>query len=290
MFLSADDSCLFQTHSVSAGELHVNHLRFSASMRSEIDAVPVFLSLVLLGGGIAFRSGKDYRVLRRGDSIRYPTDAILQGTWSDIEVVVVQFPLDVAAEVAEAGFGMSPVDLRFKTLTPVSPALGRFWGATAGHLYRELRAEDSALGYPLLRAEMTRMLAAAALSAFPNTTMELAHPPREAYSPPAVVRRAVAFIDANAERAITVSEIATAASVGVRALQQAFARHLDTTPLAYLRRVRMERAHRDLQAAEPSQGATVREIAARWGFGKPERFAAHYRDAFGVPPSHTLRR
>ena len=84
-----------------------------------------------------------------------------------------------------------------------------------------------------------------------------------------------------------------ATSVAERAatkdLQLAFARHLGLAPMAYVRRVRLEGAHRELQAADPTTGDTVAAIAARWGFGKPDRFAAVYRATFGVAPSHTLR-
>ncbi len=60
------------------------------------------------------------------------------------------------------------------------------------------------------------------------------------------------------------------------------------TPIAYLRRVRLERAHRDLRAADPRAGTTVAEIAARWGFAPHGRFAALYQSCYGHAPSHTL--
>ena len=36
-------------------------------------------------------------------------------------------------------------------------------------------------------------------------------------------------------------------------------------------------------------GATVGEIARRWGWASPANFATAYRKHFGVSPSHTLR-
>ncbi|MEV6995503.1 helix-turn-helix transcriptional regulator [Streptomyces sp. NPDC093228] len=77
---------------------------------------------------------------------------------------------------------------------------------------------------------------------------------------------------------ITVAQIAAAAHVTPRALQYAFRRHLDTTPLAHLRGVRLAEAHRDLVAADPAEASTVTGIAARWGFYHPGRFASLYRD------------
>jgi AraC-like DNA-binding protein len=66
-------------------------------------------------------------------------------------------------------------------------------------------------------------------------------------------------------------------------------RPLRSTPMGYLRRVRLDRAHCELQAADPTRGDTVGQIARRWGFANRSRFVASYRRAYGVSPSHTLR-
>ncbi|WP_320779036.1 helix-turn-helix domain-containing protein [Streptomyces sp. CRN 30] len=106
---------------------------------------------------------------------------------------------------------------------------------------------------------------------------------------PATVRRALSYMEAHAARPLTVGDLAGAVGISVRALQQAFARHRGTTPMSELRRVRLAHAHRELRAADPTRGATVAEIAHRWGFGRADRFAAAYRRVYGVPPSRTLR-
>jgi transcriptional regulator GlxA family with amidase domain len=103
-----------------------------------------------------------------------------------------------------------------------------------------------------------------------------------------VVRRTVEFIDAHAAEPLTLADIVAASGTGPRALQEAFRRHRGTTPTGYLRRVRLERAHRELQAADPGQGATVAAVAARWGFAHRGRFAAAYREAYGRAPQQTL--
>ncbi len=105
---------------------------------------------------------------------------------------------------------------------------------------------------------------------------------------PHTLRRAIAFIHENAHLDIGLSDIAAAIGVTPRSVQYTFRRHLGTTPLEYLRRVRLDRAHRDLQAADPAVD-TVMEIAGRWRFGHPGRFSMAYTEAFGTPPSRTLR-
>lgn len=104
----------------------------------------------------------------------------------------------------------------------------------------------------------------------------------------ALLRRATAFIEENAHREITVSDIAAAVGVTPRSVQYSFRRHLGVTPLEYLRRIRLERAHRELQAADPSTD-TVMAIAGRWGFSHAGRFSVVYKQTFGAPPSETLR-
>ncbi|MVU76840.1 helix-turn-helix domain-containing protein [Nocardia sp. ET3-3] len=136
---------------------------------------------------------------------------------------------------------------------------------------------------------LKRLTATALLTTFPNSTMTTDYTPGPGDMAPAVVRRAAQFIDAHAAEPLTLARMAAAARVSPRALQAGFRRHLDTTPLGYLRRARLANAHRDLSAADPAAGATVEAIAARWGFTHPARFAAWYREEYGVPPSRTLR-
>jgi len=198
----------------------------------------------------------------------------------------------VCARVTFYWSDIEPADLRFDSVTPVSAGTARYWQSLVAYLGRQLITPDRQAPLrrsALLQSSALDMLAAAALTVFPNTAMTAAQLPGPGYVAPAAVRRAVAFIDEHADRDISATDIAAAAHVTVRAVQLAFRRHLDTTPSAYLRRVRLDRAHQQLCAANPGDGVTVTEIATRWGFASPSRFAASYNAAYGVLPSRTLR-
>jgi transcriptional regulator GlxA family with amidase domain len=106
---------------------------------------------------------------------------------------------------------------------------------------------------------------------------------------PLVIRRAMELMEERAADPLTVKDVAKAAGVGVRTLQEGFRRHLGTTPCRYLRDIRLDRVHADLAACAPGS-ATVAEVACRWGFFHFGRFAAAYREQFGESPSLTLRR
>jgi transcriptional regulator GlxA family with amidase domain len=102
------------------------------------------------------------------------------------------------------------------------------------------------------------------------------------------VRRAVELIEARAHEPLTLEDIAEGARIGPRALQEGFRRHRGTSPMGYLRETRLDRAHRELQAADPAGGVTVASVAARWGFRHRGRFAEEYRRRYGRSPQQTL--
>lgn len=107
--------------------------------------------------------------------------------------------------------------------------------------------------------------------------------------PPGVIRAAIEVIEAEADRPLTVSALAQRSYVSVRSLQHGFQRHVGVTPMAYLRQVRLRRAHRDLLEADPST-VTVASVAYRWGFTNLGRFAAAHAARYQEPPLKTLQR
>jgi AraC-like DNA-binding protein len=193
----------------------------------------------------------------------------------------------LVARVAAAAPGRRPEPIRFTSLDPRSPAAAAHWWTTRTYVADVLSNAD-AVAAPLMVGSAAQLLAAATLATFPNTA--LAEPTIEDRHDGSTrtLRRAVAFIDDNAAADLSVADIAAGANVSIRAVQLAFRRHLNTTPMACLRRVRLDLAHRELIDADPAT-TTVSAVAARWGFGSHSRFTTAYRQAYGVAPSTTLR-
>jgi transcriptional regulator GlxA family with amidase domain len=124
--------------------------------------------------------------------------------------------------------------------------------STSVFFLREVLANSEVAAQPLIRGNAARMLAATVLDTFPNTAIidPTAQDRRDATS--TTVRRAIAFIEQHPHADISVADIAAAANVSIRAVQFAFRRQLDTTPMTYLRAVRLDRAHRELLATDPA--------------------------------------
>lgn len=172
--------------------------------------------------------------------------------------------------------------LRALEPTPATPGLAAAWTHSVNYVLQTLITDSPR---PVLGAS-GRVLAAAVLSCF--TQIDAANVPA-LHDPglPMSLRRALLFIAENAGDEIGVQEIAGAVHLSPRAVQYLFRKHLGQTPTEHLRRVRLQRAHRDLAAAH--RGATtVSEVARRWGFSHTGRFAVLYRQTYGVSPHVTL--
>ncbi|MFI5610091.1 AraC family transcriptional regulator [Amycolatopsis sp. NPDC051903] len=156
----------------------------------------------------------------------------------------------------------------------------RPWDAVTRFVVREV------LPHRLLTAPMAtsvaQLVAVAALESFGGPA-----PARRHRNAAAVVRRACEYLEAHAGADIGLLDIAAAAGVAPRTLQDHFRARLGTSPTARLRQVRLERVHAELLAGEAT---SVAEVAKRWGFGNLGRFAADYRRTFGTAPSADLRR
>jgi transcriptional regulator GlxA family with amidase domain len=86
---------------------------------------------------------------------------------------------------------------------------------------------------------------------------------------------------------LTLADIAAHAGVSARSLQNGFQSFRGMTPMAFLRWVRLQSAHRALLAVDPA-AATVTEIALACGFGHMGEFSTLYRRTYGETPKQTL--
>jgi len=101
------------------------------------------------------------------------------------------------------------------------------------------------------------------------------------------LRDAIAFVEEHARDRPSVPAIAAAAGLSERGLQEVFARTLGVTPNGFLRDQRLDEVRRELLRGESPN--SVLEVARRWRFTNPSRFATAYRARFGEDPSATLR-
>jgi AraC-like DNA-binding protein len=211
--------------------------------------------------------------------------------WSgDCAMIMLQVPSQVLhdARAAESGPG-GPLPAFSLTRSRRDPAVAAWWQAVAD-MTRNLHDHG---------AQWLRHPAAfAAMEGFLLTGLELLRPPcsvpvtgtTPAQGESRGLRRAVDHIHAHAHESLSLAGIAQAACVSPRALEAAFRRRYDASPLAYARGVRLDRVRDALQHAQRDGVATsVTDVALRHGFIHMGRFAAYYKQRFGCSPSTSLR-
>jgi AraC-like DNA-binding protein len=230
-----------------------------------------------------------------GDIVATPGTAILYQASGEVSTrlgagvrtVNARFDLSYVNRVLESQIGdRLPAQIQFAPVIEQANTQARSWLRMVLALSGQL-SRDSVLLDPLVALPYCESLVQGLLL----TTEHPYRPLLDRQSRPgsqAVVRAAIEFMEAEAGRPVTNSMLATAACVSVRTLHESFRRHLGTSPMAYLRDLRLRRAHEDLRAANPS-ATTVATIARRWGFAHMGRFARAYQAAYGQTPSATLR-
>jgi AraC-like DNA-binding protein len=105
---------------------------------------------------------------------------------------------------------------------------------------------------------------------------------------PEHVKRAEEFIEANWNQPITMESLTQVTGVSARTLFRTFEKLRGYSPMAFVKKVRLDRAHAAL--SKPNDLTTVTGVALAHGFLNPGRFAHDYWTMFGELPSETLNR
>ncbi|OBA59432.1 hypothetical protein A5647_17400 [Mycobacterium sp. 1100029.7] len=276
----------------TVGPITVFDLAFSAdaSWRSTQDR-PFYQVNVLASGQM--------RLLHRGSSINFgPGLATICLPEGDLVVPRWQagsrlFALRVGRNALEDTLAEA-LGLPLTTQIEFSPSMvttkgpARSWMQLFTVFAHELFRADSALAQPLVAAPFADSLLRALLLAAEHPHQRVLEERTKLVAPQSI-RPAVDIIESEPQLPLTVGRLAAQCHVSARALQQSFVRHMGMSPMAYLRQVRLRRAHQELLDSDPSVD-TVASIAKRWGYTNPGRFAAAHAARYGETPAATLRR
>lgn len=261
------------------------HEEWASSGRFQMEPQPIVIVVEVTHGAWDCSVGRS-QVDTTRPSLFPPVPAV--ASWKDsFTVNGTQLDARQIDDFAAEHFATPGLRVKFDGSAPVSIQLQRSWEATTAFVRNSVVAEDELLGNRLIRDRAFEVLISCLLITFPNNTLDLPLGRDGVRATPAAVRRAIAFMEEHLSEPQRLEDIARAARLSPRGLQDAFVRILGTSPTRYLRSLRLEAARTDLRAAMP--GDSVASIAHRWGFAHVPRFAAAYREAFGENPGETLR-
>lgn len=277
-------------NSARLGRVTLNYLDYGAAVHIEPGELgSFFLVQIPVAGRSLIRCGPQEIVSTPAlASVPAPTEHLdMHWDAGDPQLIVkVERPVLEHALQQMLGHALSR-PIRFDLGMDLTSAAGRSWLALVRLLVSEAEQGDGLAQQPLAVAHVEDALLTSLLLAQPHNYSAQLHEAQRPI-PPKVVRRAMELIESKAELSLTTEDIARAACVSVRTLQEAFQKYVGCSPMAYLRDVRLQRVHDELRASD-SGHCTVTDVALNWGFFHHGRFTAAYRAKFGEPPSQTLR-
>lgn len=276
-------------HRLDRGGVAIDHVDLDARLSFDSEPMAVLVVVDLIEGVVEYtRDGRTDQA-RDGDSVLSSGWGMpFTGRGEHYELRATAFTSETLTEaVRDVVPELTSEDLRFTSYVPRTAAAGARWRATVDELSATFPGVESALG----RQEAARLLGHVLLQTFPNTVVDDVSPSDarrdSSDADPSTVRRALQVIEELAGEDLPLARLADLCGVTPRALQYAFRRHLGCTPLAYLRRVRLDLVR---QALRDGSAQTVGDAAARYGFYNPGRFASDYRQVFEENPAATIAR
>ncbi len=269
------------------GEVNYDEVEFSYEMSYDSEPLDKVCLCRVIEGKIEDRIfGQPTDVLAPGDvALVSPPHLPYSGRVRAARYDLMMFDPELLGRVASPASGCPGEPIRLLGHRPVSAQGARQLDAAFDFVKEAMRGNQAAS--PLVMSAAAMLLASVVVSALP-TNAAVESDATFGTAKPALLHKAIAYIEANAAEGITLTDIASAVHITPRTLQYMFRRHLDASPMEYLRRVRLDHAHRDLIKADPTT-TSVNAIALRWGFTHTGRFSSLYRQTYGCTPSATLR-
>jgi AraC-like DNA-binding protein len=276
---------------ITVGRVTVGRLRFGSEM-TIFTAAPVNYHIdIPLAGRARSRAGKRDTVLSSpGTAAVFMPGEDVELGWSEgaDQLCLMIDATDVRDELANLlgrEVGAGPV---FGECMDLRSAGGQAWMHALGLIQHDAELGGSLLRHRLVVRRLEQLLIDGLLLTHAHDYTELLNRPAGTASRTAATQ-AVDLLIERPEHPWTIAELAAAVTVSARSLHSAFRDLTNTTPMSYLQRLRLERAHKDLLAANP-RDTTVSQVAQSWGFLHLSRFAAAYRLRFGESPVETLRK
>jgi AraC-like DNA-binding protein len=227
----------------------------------------------LLGPGrlVCCSDGKEF-------DLHAPDDMLLIG------VVIAPAMLQNIAETA--GFDASSFSRQMDVLEVPKPALSRTGLRIATTL--ECALQTGATGNSAQSRELAGEIEDALADLF---TYHVAHDKSRELTHAChadIVRRCHDYVLASGDESIDIQSLSATLGVSRRTIQNSFRAVTQTSPLVYLRAVRLAQVRR-LLTSTPADALSISDAAGRWGFQHLGHFAQSYKAQFGELPSHTPR-
>ncbi len=278
-------------NSIRLQDVSLHYLDYGASVRVRCDALDSFYLIVMpLAGRAKFVCGGQETICDEGNAAIFSTSRNFRLDWrADCKSLIARIERKAVDDKLAGYIGWARRPVEFRPYLATDSGCGLLFKDNVRAIVRQLDKGTDLLSSSILSGELEQMLLGILLLGHQHTHSDLLDGSHDR-APPRSTIAAAEYIEANADRTVTLEHLSRAAGVSGRALQKSFQNRYGLSPMEFLRRVRLARVHAELERADPASDITVTGIALRWGFSHLGRFSSAYRRQFGERPSATLRR
>jgi AraC-like DNA-binding protein len=291
--LEADDEPLrMQLNAARQKRFTLGFLTYGARTELRMPATETTYHVNLTTAGATFAERQDgtrATTAARASGVVLLPDQLNTVRWTDdAEQLILKIPRTrleshLADLIGRPVEGPIDFDFGFRTDSP----RGRSLLASVEFLARELDRDGGITDTPLAREQLETFVMTQVLLTVRNSHTDLL---AEYVAPerPSRLRPVLTHMETHADEPLTPNDLARVGCMSVRALHATFRQELGLSPMAHLRRIRLDHVHAELLRTTSS--ARISDVAMRWGFYHPSRFARQYHQRFGELPSDTTRR
>jgi AraC-like DNA-binding protein len=267
---------------VKIGRLGIGTIGFGSGMHVDVEAVDGYYLLMFCVSGSAEvkAAGRTIEVNDRQGVVRAPGESFSAKLSPQCEQLVLR--IDPAALPHDAALGAEP-----------GGALVRFASGAMRAWQDQLKLIASSpdlLASACANARVGEHVESLLVNLLAAGSAERDAPASSVARPgitPGFVRRAEDVMIARLGSPLQLADLADAVGVPVRTLCDGFMRFRQTSPMHYLRQIRLDRARELILAT--SADVRIAGIALDCGFTHFGRFAQSYKERFGESPSRTAR-
>ncbi|MCC4118276.1 AraC family transcriptional regulator [Aromatoleum toluclasticum] len=266
----------------------INRLGYGATVSIDAGCLNDFLLVMMpLAGHAEVRCGaQQIHATPELASVVTPTLPLTKTIYDQCDQIMVKIDRSLLENVCAQHLGHAlRKPLEFGLGLPMSSQGGVSWQALVSYVVSEFEHRSPTLASSLAAVQIEHLLVTTLLMVQPSNYRDELLNPSQSIAP-RHVRRVEEYIDANADQDLTVGDLAAHANVSTSALFAGFREFRNTTPMAYLKSVRMQRVHEELRDPTSAE-KTVTCIATHWGFHHLGHFAIAYKARFGESPSRT---
>jgi len=274
---------------VPLGEISLNRLRYGAKVNIAVECLGSFLLVMMpISGSVQIRCGNQ-QILSTPKlaSVISPTLSMHETIEADCDQIMVRIERELLERTCAQHMGQElrqPLCFDLGMDKTANPS----WSSLMSYLFAEADQDAAVLRIPLLRAQFEQLVATTLLLGHEHNYRTALGQPAKAIVP-SHVKRVEEYIVAHAAEPLTVAGLAAYAKVSASSLYAGFRDFRNSSPMAYLKHVRLQRVNQDLRNADQAN-ETVAQIALRWGFRHLGHLATDYKKMFGELPSDTLRK